>query len=40
MSDDQRWLQHAIDLATESAAGSGGPFGAVVVQVSRGGRCW
>ena len=32
MSDDERWLQHAIDLATESAAGSSGPFGAVVVR--------
>lgn len=32
MIDDERWLQHAIDLATESASGSGGPFGAVVVR--------
>lgn len=32
MTDDTRWLARAIDLATESVAAGGGPFGAVIVR--------
>lgn len=31
MTDDDRYLTHAIRLATESARSGGGPFGAVIV---------
>lgn len=31
-SDDARWLAAAVDLATESVAEGGGPFGAVIVR--------
>lgn len=29
---DQRWLQRAVQLATENVAAGGGPFGAVIVR--------
>jgi guanine deaminase len=32
MSDEQAWLDHAVDLATANVARGGGPFGAVVVR--------
>ena len=32
MTDDQKWLDQAIDLAVANVAGGGGPFGAVVVR--------
>ena len=32
MSDEQTWLDHAVDLATANVARGGGPFGAVVVR--------
>ena len=32
MSDDQVWLDRAVDLATANVARGGGPFGAVVVR--------
>jgi guanine deaminase len=32
MTDDQTWLDRAIDLAVANVAGGGGPFGAVVVR--------
>lgn len=32
MTDDQKWLEHAIDLAVANVARGGGPFGAVVVR--------
>jgi guanine deaminase len=31
-TDDRHWLRVAIDLATTSAGGGGGPFGAIVVR--------
>ena len=30
--DAERWLQHAVRLATENVAAGGGPFGALVVR--------
>lgn len=32
MSDEQRWLDRAVDLATANVRHGGGPFGAVVVR--------
>jgi guanine deaminase len=32
VSDDQTWLDRAVDLATANVARNGGPFGAVVVR--------
>jgi len=32
MTEQSRWMQHCIDLAAESAASGGGPFGALVVK--------
>jgi guanine deaminase len=32
MSDDQVWLDRAVDLATANVARGGGPFGAVIVR--------
>ncbi len=32
MSDEQDWLDRAVDLATANVAQGGGPFGAVVVR--------
>ncbi|WP_404384506.1 nucleoside deaminase [Knoellia locipacati] len=32
MSDEQKWLDRAIDLAVANVARGGGPFGAVVVR--------
>ena len=32
MSDEQAWLDRAVDLATANVARGGGPFGAVVVR--------
>ena len=32
MSDEQTWLDRAVDLATENVARDGGPFGALVVR--------
>ncbi len=32
MSDEQDWLDRAVDLATANVARGGGPFGAVVVR--------
>lgn len=32
MTDDQKWLDRAIDLAVANVAEGGGPFGAVVVR--------
>jgi guanine deaminase len=32
MSDEQVWLDHAVELATANVARGGGPFGAVVVR--------
>ena len=32
MSDVQRWLDRAVDLATANVGSGGGPFGAVVVR--------
>ncbi len=32
MSDEQTWLDRAVDLATANVARGGGPFGAVVVR--------
>ncbi|KGN32914.1 cytosine deaminase [Knoellia sinensis KCTC 19936] len=32
MTDEQKWLDRAIDLAIENVARGGGPFGAVVVR--------
>ncbi|KGN42426.1 nucleoside deaminase [Knoellia aerolata] len=32
MTDEQKWLDHAIDLAIANVASGGGPFGAVVVR--------
>lgn len=40
MTSDAQWLQQAVDLATDSVARGGGPFGAVIVldgdEVARG----
>ncbi len=32
ISDDERWLSHAVDLAVANVAEGGGPFGAVIVR--------
>lgn len=32
MTNEQAWLDRAVDLATANVAGGGGPFGAVVVR--------
>lgn len=32
MDEDEVWVERAVRLATESVAGSGGPFGAIVVR--------